>query len=184
MSVRLSVRRSIIRRPHAAATGLLLSAVLACQSTVATARRSAAAAAPQHGAQLQMRAVPRCQRTLVADRRLVISCNGVAAMLRRRCRLLAVLHQQYGEPDVLRAVQRQLSPHLLAHPAVPLARRPAPQRLLVMTSSRTCCSSVATRRRVVIIRPHRMHSTRTRTTVTDVAWSACLCVWIGLFCRP
>jgi len=48
LDVRLSFRH--IRLPHAAAAGLLLWA-------------PAAAANPQHGAQQQMRAVPRCQLT-------------------------------------------------------------------------------------------------------------------------
>jgi len=54
------------RPPHAAAAGLLLGARRpGATDRLLHGRRSAAAAAPQHGAQKQMRAVPRCQLTCI-----------------------------------------------------------------------------------------------------------------------
>jgi len=47
------------------------------------------------------------------------------------CRLLAVLHQQYGQPDLLRSVQRKLPSDVLAHSAVPLVGRQAPPHLVI-----------------------------------------------------
>jgi len=42
------------------------------------------------------------------------------------CRLLAVLHQQYSQPCMLRSVQRKLPSNLLAHPDLSLGRVSTP----------------------------------------------------------
>jgi len=62
-----------MRPPHTAAVGLLLWAQRPGDIYRFAARlagRRSAAAAPQHGAQQHMRALPRCQLTYEAEQRL------------------------------------------------------------------------------------------------------------------
>jgi len=74
-------------------------------------------------------------------------------------RLLVVLHQQHGEPALLRSVQRQLPSNLLAHPDVSLVR----------VSSPVCSrSSASLHGRARHRRPSTAGTTAARTPVTTV----------------
>ena len=83
-SARLSVYPSVSpsNPPHAAAAGLLLWARLPGGIDRLLHGRRSAAAAPQHGAQQQMRAVPRCQLTWEAEHRLFSRENWRGCVLR------------------------------------------------------------------------------------------------------
>jgi len=79
--------------------------------------RHSAAAAPRHGAQQQMRAVPRCQPTYEAERRLVYSVKyGCFSSLQKlRWRIIQLLCSVAVESSVLACVQSSTCYSLLSH---------------------------------------------------------------------
>ena len=85
-----------------------------------------------------------------------------------------MLYQQYGQPSLLRSVQRKLSSHVLAHSTVPLVGREAP-KYLVMTSSRTC-RLLHQRRIIIIIIIIIIPAKATGYVFTDVGLCVCVCV--------